>query len=433
MRKSLKYLVAAAVAGSACMKKNIKNLTKYMHRSLLAASLFFGVCPLSNCQRAFCDSVKLSGNELINSGGVIEALGKTHLFVLISSYEKRNYVPYVVECMEANVKRLEQFGVAVKILVHCDACEGKNGTLRHDLDTYVSCLDSKKIAFKVRKNACVKPSVLKVAVTKETGVHWELVANEKNLGCSGTRHAGIDAIEEEVKELKKQGKRVYIGIFDGDDFIHPDFYLLLTANAFATNDGATVSSYNGDIGAHGLNVPFKFRPFNKPFFGSSGEESMLISYWDEHVPSGKKYEWVKCSRETAIGSAKDKNERYTGSCCTTRIFEGGYLYEQLERVAGEELIKQPLGKSRTLFRMKYVKKPRSTVCLKELSVLDPFNSDAVTCTTEQSLFFYNNRDNTEGLRYNESVLRQLRWGESDKETEDEVPNYRAYFKAGDAE
>lgn len=413
--------------------KNLKNL-KYMHRLFLAASLLLWVRPLSNYQRVFCDSVELSSNELINCEGVIEKLGTTHLFILISSHRKRIYVPYVIECMEANVKRLEQFGVKVKIMVHCDAYAGENATLQHDLDTYVSCLNTKKVAFKVHKNACVNPSVFESCCHKETGAHWELVANEKNLGCSGTRHAGIDAIEEEVKELKKQGKYVYIGIFDGDDFIHPDFYLLLTANAFATNDGATVSSYNGDVGAHGLNMLSKFRPFNKPFFGSSGEGSMLISYWGEDAPEGKKYEWVKCSRETAIGSAKDKNERYTGSCCTTRIFEGSYLYERLERIAGKELIKQPLGKSKTLFKMTYVKKPRNAVCLNELSVLDPFNSDAVvTCTTEQSLFFYNNRDNIEGLGYNESVLHQLRWGESDKETEDEVPDYRAYFKAGNAE
>ena len=412
--------------------KNMKNLTKYMHRLFLAASLLLWLHPLSSCQRAFCDSVELSSNELINSEGVIEALGKTHLFILISSYEKRNYVPYVVECMEANVKRLEQFGVKVKIMVHCDAYAEENGTLQHDLDTYISCLNTKKVAFKVHENACKFPSVFESCCCKEADARWELCANEKNLGCSGTRHAAIDAIEEEVKELKKNGKHVYISIFDGDDFIHPDFYLLLMANAFTvSNNGATVSSYNGDMGAHGLNKPSDFKPFNEPFFGSSGDGSMLISYWKG--TNEKDRQWVECSRKTVVRSEKYMYSGTNGSCCTNRIFEGGYLYERLKRAAGMEMVKQPLGKSKTLFKIKRVQKPRSTVCLKELSALDPFNADAVTCTTKQSLFFYNNKDNIEGLGYGKSVLRQLRWGESDKETEDEVPDYKTYFKVWNTE
>ena len=412
--------------------KNMKNLTKYIHRSFLVASLLLWLHPLSSCQRAFCDSFELSANELINCEGVIEELGKTHLFILISSHRKRIYVPYVIECMEANVKRLEQFGVKVKIMVHCDAYAEENGTLQHDLDTYISCLNTKKVAFKVHENACKFPSVFESCCCKEADARWELRANEKNLGCSGTRHAAIDAIEEEVKELKKNGKHVYISIFDGDDFIHPDFYLLLMANAFTlSNDGATVSSYNGDMGAHGLNRPSDFKPFNEPFFGPSGDGSMLISYWKG--TNEKARQWVECSRKTVVGSEKYMYSRTNGSCCTTRIFEGGYLYEQLKRAAGMEMVKQPLGKSKTLFEIKYVQKPRNTVCLKELSALDPFNSDAVTCTTKQSLFFYNNRDNIEGYGCPESVLRQLRYGKSGKETEDEVPDYRTYFKVGNTE
>ena len=404
MKKSLKYLVAVAVAGNACM-----NVTKYMHRLFLAASLLLGIA--SPWHLLWGSGLEMSVNSVLNND-VIKKLRETHLFILISSHKQYLMAPYIIECMEANVKRLEQFGVTVKILVRCDPWASQEG--EDDLDDYASYLDKLKIAFKVHSCSRILSRVFNSQYCKAEGAHWELATNEKNLGCSGTRHASIDAIEKEVMDLKKQGKYVYIGIFDGDDFIHPDFYLLLTANALWHGDDTTVSSYNGGCGAHGLEDPGCFMPFDEPFFGSSRKDAKFDVYaYSFRWQSSNDPYWALYSNKTAIAKNADHRRTVGGGCCTTRIFEGNYFYKKLN----SEIIS---GRSRTM------------VGLSMLSVFEPFNEKAITCTTKQSLFFYNWREDRLRFDWGFDILYRLRYKnnfeDDNEETPDKVPDYRTYFK-----
>lgn len=358
----------------------------------------------------------LRANCLLLNKYVRQELRKTHLFILISSYRQRHLADSIVECMEANARRLGQFDAKMTIAVRCDGETGDNdeAVLSKDIRAYAEALNEAKIAFRVRESERVKVSDFDPH-HKPDEAHWELAANEKNLGCSGTRHAGIDAIEKEVKELLKKGERVYIGIFDGDDFIHPDFYLLLTANAIYT--GATVSNYNGEIGAHGLQELSLLRPYDEPFFGSTAKKECYRLYRGKNrFGQNEFYD----SRETELGGARKMELggiALSGACCTTKIFEAGYLYEKLAALAKQE-----------------PNNNRHAIDLFTLVPLKSFNNEACTCTTDKSLFFYNEKGKVGSLM----ELRYLM--NPDFDTEEEAfkedpkdPDYRTYFKVGSAE
>lgn len=344
----------------------------------------------------------LPANYLLSKKYVRQELKKTHLFILLSSYRQGHLADSIVECMEANVRRLGQFDAKMTIAVRCDGETGDNdeAVLSKDIRAYAEALNEAKIAFRVRASERVKPSEFVYPYHKPDEAHWELVANERNLGCSGTRHAGIDAIENDVKELSEKGERVYIGIFDGDDFIHPDFYLLLTANAI--HAGATVSNYNGKIGAHGLQKSSLFMPYDEPFFGSTAKKK---TYWLYQGKNNFGQNDLDASREKELGEARRSISSSSGICCTTKIFEAKYFYDRLDA-----LVKQRSNGN------------RHAIDLLTLTLLDGFNDKACTCATEKSLFFYNEKGRLEDLW----ELRYKEPGSLEKESKE--PDYRSYFK-----
>ncbi|MBR1843454.1 MAG: hypothetical protein IJ793_01060 [Opitutales bacterium] len=336
------------------------------------------------------------------------------MFILISSWRQGHFASSIVKCMEANAQRLRQFDAEMTIAVRCDGETEDNGkaVLSKDIWAYAEALNEAKVAFRVRESERVKVSDFVYSHHKPDEAHWELVTNERNLGCSGTRHAGIDAIEKAVKELLKKGERVYIGIFDGDDFIHPDFYLLLTANAIHT--GATVSNYNGKIGAHGLQKASLLRSYDKPFFGlTAKKERECYQLYRGKNKFGQNE--LDAGREKELGGVRKGNSSLSGICCTTKIFEAKYFYDKLDALAKQ----QPNGN-------------RHAIDLLTLTPLDGFNNEACTCVTEKSLFFYNEKGKVGSLmelRYlmNPDLLEDDTEEEASKK-EPKDPDYRSYFK-----
>ena len=289
-----------------------------------------------------------------------EELKGTHLYILISSYkEAAKYGEKIVTSLEINAQCLMNSDVIPHIIVRCDG-EKENGqdVISGDLRTYAKLLNAKEIAFKVHESKSVKPSDFTYEHHNPETAHWELVANEQNLGCSGTRHASIDAIEKEVNQLSEQGKHVYIGIFDGDDWVHEDFYPVLLLNALRTN--APVSNYNGRMGAHGL----EYENLRKGRLLGTDEQCTWTLYTDienddVEEPLSKQY----------VGSG------YGGECCTTKIFRADYFYKRLNSLLEKELKRKSDAQ-------------RDWIDLKELTLLDGFCDGACTCTTEENLFHY---------------------------------------------
>lgn len=286
-----------------------------------------------------------------------EKLNRTHLYILVSSYRQaQSYGSKVIESLEANAKHLQEFGITPHIIVRCDG-EKENGqdVISGDLLQYAKCLNAKKIAFKVHESESVKSLDFNYEHHHPEAAHWELVANERNLGCSRTRHASIDMIEEEIKKLMEQNRSVYIGIFDGDDWVHEDYYPVLVLNALYAN--ARISNYNGRMGAHGL------------------ENTVLRE--KRMLGIGAKYTWTVYTdmtkdnvSETLSEEYKASHPNYCGVCCTTKIFEAGYLYQKLDYALSRKMLtgKNPDAK-------------RNWIDLTELSRLDGFGEGACTCTT----------------------------------------------------
>ena len=280
-------------------------------------------------------------------------LNNTHLYILISSYKQAGiYGKKIVDSMEANAKHLSELGVTPHIIVRCDG-DRENGGITDDIADYACALEGQKISFKCHESTSVKMKDLTFDGNDPMHAHWELVANESNRGCSGTRHASIAMIEEEVKELRKQGKYVYIGIFDGDDWVHEDFYPVLVLNALYTN--APVSNYNGRMGAHGL------------------EHTGLRT--KRMLGIGKEYAWTVYTdmrkdevEETLSKEYEEMHPNACGSCCTTKIFEADYFYGKLNSLHEKKLLYYPNAK-------------RNWIDLTELSCLDGFCKEACTCTT----------------------------------------------------
>ena len=355
MKKSLKYLVAAAVAGSTCTAdvfgEKLDGFSLFSFCSIKALGKFralWGQSPKTACEQCLRESVR-------------KKLSNTHLYVLISSYKQaETYGEKIVNSMEANAKNLADLGVTSHIIVRCDGEKTENGedVISGDLRTYAKILNEKKIAFKVHKSKGVEPSDFDYEYHNLKGAHWELAANEKNLKCSGTRHESIDAIEKEVNQLSEQGKRVYIGIFDGDDWVHEDFYPVLLLNALYTN--ASVSNYNGRMGAHGLE-------------GKSLRKGRLLG-------TDKQCTWTLYTDMESDDVDETLSKQYAGSgycgeCCTTKIFRSDYFYKRLNSLLEKELKRKSDAK-------------RNCINLENLIPLDGFCKDACSCTTEENLFHY---------------------------------------------
>ena len=249
-----------------------------------------------------------------------------------------------------------------RISVDGEKTENGEDVISGDLRTYAKILNEKKIAFKVHETEGVEPSDFEYEYHKPESAHWELVANEKNLGCSGTRHASIDMIEGEVNnQLSEQVKNVYIGIFDGDDWVHEDFYPVLLLNALYTN--ALVSNYNGRMGAHGL----EGQNLRKGrLLGFIGKTNMWTIYTDMEKDDVE---------ETLSKKYTELHPDCNGVCCTTKIFEAGYFYGKLNSLLEKK-------------REYRSDAQRNWIDLKNLSPLEGFCKDACTCTTTENLFHY---------------------------------------------
>jgi hypothetical protein len=371
-KELLKYIYIIAIAGNvfpnnACGKKETIGLVTFLSPIRLTQST-----------KGEAEWQKLHGDKWHEKyfknpkeayqgslrSGYMEQLNNTHLYILVSSYEQaKTYGSEVIKSLEANAKHLMELGVTPHIVVRCDAkrTENEKPVVSGDLRMYAEILNEEKIAFKVHESKGVEPSDFQYEYHKPASAHWEFVANDKNLGCSGTRHASIDMIEEKVKNLRDQGKHVYIGIFDGDDWVHEDFYPVLLLNALYAKK--RVSNYNGLMGAHGLEYYIWLR--KKRMLGIGMEYTWTV------------YTNVKedCVEETLSKEYAELHPQCSGVCCTTKIFEAGYFYGKLNLLWQKKL------KSDSNAKRKWIN-------LTELSCLDGFCEDACTCTTTENLFHY---------------------------------------------
>lgn len=286
-------------------------------------------------------------------------LSNTHLYILISSYKQaKKYGKGIVRCMEANARRLMELGVTPHIIVRCDGVPG--GGVTEDVALYAKFLKEQNLSFKCHESKSVKTEALTFEGNDPKNAHWELVANEWNFGCSGTRHASIDMIEDDAWGLVDVSNRSYIAIFDGDDLVHEDFYPVLLLNALYANK--RVSNYNGRMGAHGLeNIWLRI----KRMLGI-GEEYKWTIYTDMVHDCVEETFGKRCGRSG------------DGACCTTKLFEANYLYQRLNHLWEEKRKENP-------------KAERDWIDLTELSPLDGFGCCVCTCTTSvesESLFHY---------------------------------------------
>ena len=358
MKKSLKYLVAVAVAGSTC--------TADVFGESCQVGLGFFCKPMvayRSGAKALWEKSPKEAYQTFLKTNLKTKLSNTHLYILLSSYKQaKKYAEEIVNSMEANAKNLADLGVTPHIIVRCDGEKTENGedVISGDLRTYAKILNEKKIAFKVHKSKGVEPSDFDYEYHNLKGAHWELAANEKNLKCSGTRHESIDAIEKEVNQLSEQGKHVYIGIFDGDDWVHEDFYPVLLLNALRTN--APVSNYNGRMGAHGL----EGKNLRKGRLLGTDEQCTWTLYTDMESDDVD---------ETLSKQYAELHPDYCGKCCTTKIFRADYFYKRLNSLWQK---KQEGNKSAK----------RNWIDLDNLIPLDGFCKGACSCTTEENLFHY---------------------------------------------
>ncbi len=322
-------------------------IMKYVGAMVLSA-----VCFINN---ASCTKEHWSLWSMVSS--CEKELKGTHLYILISSYKQAaEYGEKIVTSLEINAQCLMNSDVIPHIIVRCDG-EKENGqdVISGDLRTYAEILNEKKVAFKVHKSKGVEPSDFAYEHYNPETAHWELVANEQRFGCSGTRHAGIDMIEQEVKQLQQQEKRVYIGIFDGDDWVCDTYFLLLLSNALYTK--APVSNYNGRKGAHGL------------------EYYELAETWGTDDGIDTSYFLYTNVARDYVSETLSKEQNGSGICCTTKIFEAGYFYKKLDELFEKEKSKNP-------------KATRHYIDLLTLTPLDGFCEGACTCTTKENLFHY---------------------------------------------
>ena len=142
MKKSLKYLVAAAVAGSTCTAD-------------VFGEKFGGVglpffCPMKAWSRlgvSWKQSPKYAYEQCLRNR-LRKELSNTHLYILLSSYKQaKTYGEEIVKSMEANAKNLADLGVTSHIIVRCDG-EEENGkdVISGDLRTYAEILNEKNMA-----------------------------------------------------------------------------------------------------------------------------------------------------------------------------------------------------------------------------------------------------------------------------------------------
>ena len=375
-KKSLKCFGIVAIAGSVSLNSTFGNpvnmgLFRFLNRELLEEKLNKDAYIkeyLKDQKQVWQDYLKDDYKEILN----------THLYILISSYRQaRTYGTKVVRSMEANAKNLAILGVTTHIIVRCDG-ENENGqdVISGDLRAYAEILNQEKIAFRIHESERVNLLDFAYEYHQPDTAHWELVANEKNLECSGTRHASIDMIEKEVTALRTQGKNVYIGIFDGDDWVHEDFYPVLLLNAFYSK--RPVSNYNGRMGAHGLEnaIISEKRMLDFDVF----KKRPLLAKWMLYMDMQKDDITETFSKDYA-----EKHPERDGHCCTTKIFEADYFYQKLNSL-WEEKRKFNSEAERNEIELKYL------ICLDGFkngcTCTTPYNGEPKDSGKEDSLFCY---------------------------------------------
>ena len=317
---------------------------KYFHKIAFAA-----VCVTAFPSLGNANLEELSWSDIRKRAeGLGDALKNTDLYLLVSSYcQAKKYAWSVVKSLQANVDTLEKYGVHTKIIVCCDGTDdGKSSCPEQEISCYKAALEGLNKSYTINKKE--KIVFRKVqggdlsSLSKWDGKSsmWELVGNERNFGCSKTRYASLKAIEDEAVSLQEQGRNVYIGIFDGDDAVHSEYFFLLLVNALHT--GADISNWNGNSGVHrkekvngevvGQWIPYREDIAKWKPGGASDENSGRLWFVD---------------REEACACGPYDDLEDSGRCCTTKIFKADYLYKRLSEMDSDSCNKTlpalPLG------------------------------------------------------------------------------------------
>ena len=305
----------------------VNTVQRYLSKIALAAV----------CVTAFpvCGNAKpevLKWNDIRNRAkGLDSELKNTNLYLLVSSYcQAKKYAWSVVKSLQANVDTLEKYGVHTKIIVCCDGTDdSKSSYPEQEISCYKAALEGLNKFYTINKKGEIVfrevqgGGLSSLSEWDGRSSMWELVGNECNFGCSKTRYASLKAIENEAVSLQEQGRNVYIGIFDGDDAVHSEYFFLLLVNALHT--GADISNWNGNSGVH------RKKEVNGEVVGQWIPYREDIAKWPSDASdenSGRL--WFVDRKEEACGPYDDCED--SGKCCTTKIFKADYLYEQLSEM-----------------------------------------------------------------------------------------------------
>ena len=308
----------------------VNTVQRYLSKIALAA-----VCVTAFPVCGNAEPEELTWNDIRNRAkGLSEALENTDLYLLVSSYcQAKKYAWSVVKSLQANVDTLEKYGVHTKIIVCCDGTDdSKSSYPEQEISCYKAALEGLNKFYTINEKGEIVfrevqgGGLSSLSEWDGRSSMWELVGNERNFGCSKTRYASLKAIKGEAVSLEKQGRNVYIGIFDGDDAVHSEYFFLLLVNALHT--GADISNWNGNSGVH------REKKVNGEVVGQWIPYREDIAEWK---PSGASDEnsgrlWFVDGREGACACGPYDDREDSGKCCTTKIFKADYLYKRLSEI-----------------------------------------------------------------------------------------------------
>lgn len=134
-----------------------------------------------------------------------ENLKNASLYFYVTAFNHEKFVHNLINSLQLNYDRLNSFGVDFQIILTCDG-------RREDYDAFSVAFQNSKIP----------------------AANVEVILNAVNKGCSLTRYEQLDSHKDKMLSDLNSGKSVYFSIFDGDDMVHQDYFLLLLATALRT-------------------------------------------------------------------------------------------------------------------------------------------------------------------------------------------------------
>ncbi len=310
---------------------NFVNMSRKYFRKIAFAAVCvtaFPVCGNAEPEELTWDDIRERAKDLDCE------LENTNLYLLVSSYcQAKKYAWSVVKSLQANVDTLEKYGVHTKIIVCCDGTDdGKSSYPKQEISCYETALEGLNKFYTANKKEKIvfrkvqEGGLSSLSEWDGKSSMWELVGNECNFGCSKTRYASLKAIEDKAVFLEKQGRNVYIGIFDGDDAVHSEYFFLLLVNAIYT--GADISNWNGNSGVH------REEKVNGEVVGQWIPYREDIAKWkpgDASDENSGRLWFVDGEGEACACGPYDDCED-SGKCCTTKIFKADYLYKRLSEM-----------------------------------------------------------------------------------------------------